>query len=136
MRNLAAYGAALLVFLGLDFAWLSLVARGLYVHEIGPLLLPQGRLAPAVGFYMLYVAGVVVFVVAPALERRSWTRAAGLGALFGLVAYSAYDLTNLATLKGFTATLAAVDLAWGAAVTAAAAAAGYAAGRAIQPRDK
>ena len=136
MRNLAAYGAALHVFLGLDFAWLSLVARGLYVHEIGPLLLPQGRLAPAVGFYMLYVAGVVVFVVAPALERRSWTRAAGLGALFGLVAYSAYDLTNLATLKGFTATLAAVDLAWGAAVTAAAAAAGYAAGRAIQPRDK
>lgn len=136
MRNLAAYGAALLVFLGLDFAWLSLVARGLYAHEIGPLLLPQGRLAPAAGFYMLYLAGVVVFVVAPALERRSWTRAAGLGALFGLVAYSAYDLTNLATLKGFTATLAAVDLAWGAAVTAAAAAAGYAAGRAIQPLDK
>jgi uncharacterized membrane protein len=136
MRYLAAYGAAFLVFLGLDFAWLSLVARRLYAHEIGPLLLPQGRLAPAIGFYILYLIGVVVFVVAPALERRRWTRAMGLGALFGLVAYSAYDLTNLATLKGFTATLAAVDLSGGAAVTAAAAAAGYAAGRAIQPRDR
>jgi len=136
MRYLAAYGAALAVFLGLDFAWLTIVARGFYAHEIGPLLLPQGRLAPAAAFYLLYLVGVVVFVIAPALERGRWTRAAGLGALFGLVAYSAYDLTNLATLKGFTATLAVVDLAWGAAVTAAAASAGYAAGRVVQPRER
>jgi uncharacterized membrane protein len=134
MRYLAAYGAAFVVFLGLDFVWLSVFAGGFYARELGPLLLPQGRLGPAAAFYLLYLVGVVVFVVAPALERGRWTRAAGLGALFGLVAYGAYDLTNLSTLKGFPAILAVVDLAWGATVTAVAASAGYAAGRMAGPR--
>jgi uncharacterized membrane protein len=133
MRFLAAYGATLAVFLGLDFTWLTLVARGLYIREIGPLLLPQGRIGPAIAFYLLYIAGVVVFVVAPALERGRWRRAPIQAAFFGLVAYSCYDLTNLATLKGFSATLTVVDLAWGAIATAVAATAGYAAGRLSRP---
>jgi uncharacterized membrane protein len=132
MRNLAIYGAALIVFVALDFLWLGLFMAHFYQAQIGPLLLARGRIAPAIAFYGLYLVGVVVFVVRPALKARRWTRAAGLGALFGLVAYSCYDLTNLATLKGFTPTLALVDLAWGAVVTAAGASAGYAAGRALR----
>jgi uncharacterized membrane protein len=131
MRYLAAYGAAFVVFIGLDFAWLSLVARGLYAHEIGPLLLDRPLLAPGVLFYGLYLLGIVIFVVAPALERRRWIRAAGFGALFGLIAYATYDLTNLATLKGFSARLTVIDLAWGMVVTAVAASAGYAAARRV-----
>lgn len=131
MRYLAAYGAALAVFLGLDFTWLSIVARGLYAREIGPLLLAKPLVGPGVLFYALYLLGVVVFVVAPALERGRWSRAAGFGALFGLVAYATYDLTNLATLKGFSARLTLADLAWGMVVTAAAASAGYAAARRV-----
>jgi uncharacterized membrane protein len=129
MRCLAAYGAALVVFLGLDFAWLTVFARRFYTGQIGALLLPQGRLGPAVLFYLLYLAGVIIFVVAPALDRGRWTRAPAFGALFGLVAYATYDLTNLATLKGFTLTLTMVDLAWGGSLTAVAACVGYAAGR-------
>jgi uncharacterized membrane protein len=131
MRYSAAYGAALAAFLGLDASWLGLIARRLHRHEIGALLLAQGRIAPAACFYLLYVAGLTVFVLAPALERGGLGRAAGLDGLFGLVAYGAYDLTNLATLKGFTTVLAAADLAWGALATAIAASIGYAAGRAI-----
>jgi uncharacterized membrane protein len=129
MRYLAAYGAALLVCVGLDFSWMAVVAHGFYAHEIGALLRARIRLAPAAGFYLLYIAGVTAFVVAPSLERGGWRRAARLGGVFGLVAYGTYDLTNLATLKGFTAAVAAVDMAWGALVTAIAASAGHAAGR-------
>ena len=128
MRYLTAYGAALAVFVALDFTWFTMIARGLYVDEIGPLLLAQGRIAPAAAFYLLYVAGIAVFVIVPALERGGWVRALAFGALFGLVAYGAYDLTNLATLKGFTVKLAVIDMAWGAVATALAAGVGYAVG--------
>jgi uncharacterized membrane protein len=129
MRYLAAYVAALVVFIGLDFTFLTIIARDLYVHEIGGLLSSRPQMVPAVLFYLVYLAGVVAFVVAPALARGRWIRAAGFGALFGLVAYAAYDLTNLATLKGFSSTIAVVDMAWGATVTSIAASAGYAAAR-------
>ncbi len=129
MRYLAIYGATLAVFLGLDFVWLSFVARSLYMSEIGPLLLPQGRLGPALLFYLIYIIGVVVFVIVPAVARGKASRATLFGALFGLVAYSTYDLTNLATLKGFTEKLTLIDLTWGAVATAIAASVGYALGR-------
>jgi uncharacterized membrane protein len=131
-RFLTAYAAALVVMLGLDFAWLGVFARKLYADEIGPLLLAKPMLAAGVLFYAIYAAGVVLFVVRPAVERGRWVRAAGLGALFGVVAYAAYDLTNLATLKGYSAKLATIDMAWGAVITAAAASAGYFAAKALR----
>lgn len=127
MTWIAAYGAAAIVFLGLDALWLGVVARGLYRREFGALLLEKPNFAAAAVFYAIYLGGVVFFAVRPALDGGGWTRAALYGALFGLVAYATYDLTNLATLKGFPIRVVVPDLIWGAAVSGAAALAGYAA---------
>ena len=125
MPWIAAYIASAVSFLALDALWLGVVARKLYQREFGPMLLEKPNMAAAVAFYALYLVGVVVFAVKPALEADSWTRAVIHGALFGLIAYATYDLTNLATLKGFPIRVVAPDLIWGAAVTAAAALVGY-----------
>lgn len=122
---LGTYAVALIVFLALDLAWLGWVARGFYRAQLGGLLSPDVRWGAAILFYLLFVAAVVVFAVMPALERASLTRAIVSGGFFGLVAYAAYDLTNLATLRDFPAVMAVVDMAWGTFLTAATAAAGY-----------
>jgi uncharacterized membrane protein len=119
------YLPALVVFLALDAVWLGLVARGFYRDQLGPLMRPDVNWGAALLFYFLFMVGLLVFVVAPALERQSLARAAGLGALFGLICYATYDLTNLATLRGFPAIVAAVDLAWGAVIAAATASAAF-----------
>ena len=124
---IASYAIAYLVtavtFLALDAVWLTLTAERLYRPAIGHLMAPQFALAPAALFYLLYVAGVVVFAVAPALEaRRPVVSALGHGALLGLLAYATYDLTNQATLKGWPWHVTVIDLAWGSFVTASAAA--------------
>jgi uncharacterized membrane protein len=114
----------------MDFVWFAIVAHGAYEAEIGGLLNPVLKLAPAIGFYALYAAGVLVFVVRPALDRRDWRRTALVAAFFGLVAYGTFDLTCLALIKGFTVPAAALDMAWGAfATTVAASAARLAAAR-------
>lgn len=102
----------------LDFVWLAFVAKTFYRSQIGSLLLEKPNMAAAVLFYVVYVVGVVMFVVSPALKKGSWAHAVLYGAVFGFVAYATYDLTNLSTLKGFTAKLVAVDLAWGTLLTA------------------
>ncbi len=115
-KKLFAYLATLLAFLILDGLWLGVLMGPTYKSLLGPLMLDQPRLLPAVVFYLLYVFGCVVFVVLPSL---SWQRAARLGALLGLVAYGTYDLSNWATLTGWSAQLAVMDMAWGAFLTAA-----------------
>lgn len=102
----------------IDFLWLGFVAKKLYYQEIGTLLRDKPNMVAAVLFYALYVVGTVAFVVNPALEKGSWPYAAGMGALFGLVCYATYDLTNLSTLRGFSAKITVIDLAWGAVLTA------------------
>jgi uncharacterized membrane protein len=128
-RIAIAYAATLAAFCILDFIWLGFVARGYYQSQIGALLLDKPHWGAAILFYLLYAAGVMVFVVAPALDADSAWRAVRYGALLGLVAYATYDLSNLATLKGWTLPMAVVDVLWGAAVTGLAAAAGFAAGK-------
>lgn len=103
----------------LDFIWLGVVAKKIYYDEMGSILLKKPNMAPAVLFYAIYVIGVVVFVVLPSLATGTWVSAVGMGALFGFVAYATYDLTNLATLKGFSKKIVVIDLAWGAFITAA-----------------
>jgi len=126
-RILVAYATTLVVFLGLDSVWLTVMTPRLYQPAIGPLMAAQPNLAAAVLFYALFMIGIVVFAIGPALERGGWTRAARLAALFGVLAYGTYDLTNLATLRGFTLQLTVADMAWGAVVSAVAASAGFAA---------
>jgi len=127
MTWIAAYIAAAISFLALDALWLGVVAHSLYQREFGAMLLEKPNMVAAGAFYALYLVGIVVFAVKPALESGGWSRALLQGALFGLIAYATYDLTNLATLKGFPVRVVAPDLIWGAFVTAAAALAGYAA---------
>jgi uncharacterized membrane protein len=123
-RWLAVYSLTLGVLLALDAVWLGAVARGVYARELGHLMAPSVRWGAAAAFYLLYVAGVLVLVVAPARDAGVLA-AAGRGALFGLVAYATYDLTNLATLAGWPLAVTVIDLAWGAVLTAAVATAGW-----------
>ena len=92
---------------------------GFYVEEIGSLLLEQPNLIAAFAFYALYIAGLVYLVIAPAAEADSVMKAVISGAVFGLVAYATYDLTNLAVMKGFTLKIALIDMVWGMALSAA-----------------
>src|SRR5580704_14291517 len=101
-RYVVAYVVMLVLFPLVDFLWIGGIARSLYQAEIGQLLAPQPKLAPAAIFYALYTLGVLAFVVTPDLDSADWRRTIGMAALFGLIAYSVYDLTNLSTLKGFS----------------------------------
>ncbi|UCF21478.1 MAG: DUF2177 family protein [Gemmatimonadota bacterium] len=122
---LQTYAISLVTFLLLDFAWLGLIARGFYRQHLGHLLSPDVRWGAAISFYLLFVAALVVFAVLPAVERGSLVRALLLGGFFGVVAYATYDLTNLATLKGFPSLVAVVDMTWGCALSATVALVGY-----------
>ena len=125
MAYLASYLATLVVMVACDFVWLGTVGAGVYRPRLGDLLLAQPVLWAAALFYLVYVAGIVIFAVAPALRAESWGRALWLGALFGFFAYATYDLTNLATVRGWSGVVAALDMGWGACLTAAGATAGY-----------
>ena len=119
------YLATLLVFLAIDAVWLGVVAKGFYQRHIGDLLRPDVRWGAALLFYLIFVGGILLFAVLPALERVSVRHAVLLGGLFGMIAYATYDLTNLATLKGFPPIVAVVDMVWGFVLTAVVAGAAY-----------
>lgn len=122
MRNfLIAYGSTAVVFLVMDATWLTTMVDRVYRPRLAGLLLDQPRLDAAVPFYLLYVLGVVVFAVLPGVRAQDWTTTLWLGALLGLFAYGTYDLTNLATLRGWSVTVSVVDMAWGMVVTASSA---------------
>lgn len=109
----------------LDFIWLGTVAKTFYRDNIGKLLLDKPNMTAAVLFYTIYVIGVVKLVIEPAVQKGSLSHALMYGALFGFVAYATYDLTNLATLKGFTTKVVVVDMLWGTLLTATVAAVTY-----------
>ena len=108
------FAIALPVFFAIDLVWLGLIAKGFYRDQMGSLLKAQTNWTAAIAFYVLFVFGLVVFVVVPAMDAGSWPQALLRGAFFGLVTYATYDLTNLATLEGWPGLMTAVDLAWGA----------------------
>ena len=99
MRYLVAYLAAGIAFLAIDSIWLMTMADLLYRPLLGDLLTESFNLVPAVLFYLIYIAGIVIFAVRPALASGRWTTAALFGALFGFCAYATYDLTNQATIR-------------------------------------
>lgn len=111
------YLATLAAFLLIDLTWLGLIASSFYRQRLGPWLSPQTNWLAAIIFYLLFVAGLLVFVIVPALQAGAPGRALLLGAFFGLVTYATYDLTNLATLKDWSLALTLVDLAWGATLS-------------------
>lgn len=104
---------ALPVFFAIDIVWLSFVAKNFYSKQIGFLMSSNVNWVAAVIFYLLFIAGLVYFVLTPALEKNSITSAVFAGALFGLVCYATYDLTNMATIKNWPLIVTVVDLVWG-----------------------
>jgi uncharacterized membrane protein len=132
LNYLAAYGAATATILVLDIIWLGFVAKSFYRDGIGHLMADPANLVAGGIFWLLYPVGVLLFAVAPtawsggltAPTDVPWSRAVLAGALFGFFAYATYDLSNLATLRGWPLRLSLVDIAWGTVLTAASAAAG------------
>ncbi len=120
-----AYLATLVTFVAVDMAWLGVMAGRLYRPTMGDIALAGVNLAPAVVFYLLFPAGLVIFAVAPAMKSAAFGSALLHGALFGVIAYATYDLTNQATLRNWTTQLSAVDMAWGGVLSALAAGIGY-----------
>jgi uncharacterized membrane protein len=114
--------AAAVILAVLDGLWLGVIARDWLVQQMGELRRADIQWVPAVAFYLLFSAALGVFAVAPALESGDWVKAAMLGGFLGLAAYGTYDLTNLATLKGWPVAMSVVDMVWGSFASAASAA--------------
>lgn len=123
------YLVSLVAFFAADMIWLGLVARSFYARQIGYLLAPEVNWAPALLFYGLYVAAVLVFVVLPALRTGTLRSLLVKAAFFGLVCYATYDLTNLATVKDWPLAVTLADLAWGMILTSIVSLTGFFAGR-------
>lgn len=102
----------------LDFVWLGYIAKKIYYKAMGQLLLEKPNMTAALIFYVIYVVGIVVFVIKPALDNGSAWQALIYGASFGFVAYATYDLTNRSTMKGFPRKIVIIDMIWGTLLTA------------------
>ena len=126
------YLVALAALAILDALWLGVISRESYKARLGQLLLDRPLWSVAILFYLIHAAGIAVFAVPPALAAGTWPAAMLYGALFGFCVYAAYDITNLATLRGWPMAVSLVDLAWGAVVTAAATLAAFLVVRAVQ----
>ena len=112
------YLVAFLVFLLIEGIWLVLVAKDFYKKEIGFIMSESPKILPTIVFSVLFVLGLVFFVINPALAKDSWKYALLVGLLFGLISYSTYDLTALATLKDWPLKVTIVDLIWGSSMSA------------------
>ena len=126
MRLISAYLASAAAFLAMDMFWLGYIASSLYRDQMGQLMAPTFNIAAAAAFYVLFLVGVLIFAIQPALIDGGVPRALMLGALFGFFSYMTYDLTCLAVIRDFPAKLALIDIAWGTVLTATAAAVGTA----------
>lgn len=115
---LKLYAIALPVFFAIDMIWLGLIAKNFYRAQIGALMKTDVNWTAAMLFYLIFIAGLIMFVINPAMEKNSWSHALLFGAIFGLVCYATYDLTNLAVAKDWPLLVTLVDLAWGAILAA------------------
>ncbi len=127
---ITSYIAAAFVMLVIDAVWLNFMGKALYRPILGEILLEGFRAAPAIVFYLMYIGGILLFAISPAVSANKVSTALLMGAALGFVAYGTYDLTNHATLKAWTTSLTIIDMAWGSVITAISAAAGFAVARA------
>ena len=123
-KYFAAYAAAAVVMIVIDLIWLGVIAKPIYRDGIGHLMADSPNIPAAVLFYLLFPVGLMIFAVVPNAASPEWMKTMIAGALFGLFTYATYDLTNLATLKGWPVGLAVLDTAWGTLVSSVSAAAG------------
>ena len=126
---LKLYFATLFAFFAIDMVWLGLIARTFYQQQIGFLLTPNTNWLPAIFFYVLFIVGILVFVVVPGLKDGSLATTLLRAALFGLITYATYDLTNLATIKNWPVLITIVDMLWGATLSVLVSLAGFKIGK-------
>ncbi len=126
---LKLYLLTAIVFFVIDLVWLGVVAVEFYNRHLGHLLAGQVRWVPAILFYLIFIAGLLVFAVQPGLSAGSLWQAITLGAFMGFVAYAAFDLTCLALFKNFPVVVVVVDMIWGSCLSALVSSAGYGIGR-------
>jgi len=122
---LISYALTFVVFLIVDLAWLGFIAKNVYNKYLGGFLTDSVNWTAAIIFYLIFVAGLTIFVIYPSLEKESLWRVIILGALFGIITYATYDLTNLATLKGWPLPIVIIDIAWGAVLATIVSVSGY-----------
>jgi len=125
VKTLLVYLITVPIFFIIDLVWLGVVAKGFYQKHLGYLMRPQVNWAAAILFYLLFIIGIVLFAVRPALELQSPMRALVYGALFGFFAYATYDLTNLATVRDWPVIVTVIDLIWGTVLCGAVALGSY-----------
>lgn len=117
MEYIGHYLTLAAIFVAIDSVWLGLIANKLYKSHIGGLLKEKPNFVAAAAFYLLYIAGLQIFALEPALERESLAYAMTRGALLGLLMYATYDLTNLSTLKNWPVKITIIDMLWGTFIT-------------------
>ena len=120
-----AYGLTFLVFLAVDFLWLGILAKRLYQQQLGHLFSAEVNWPAAFLFYVIFVIGMMVFVIHPAVKSGAVWQAVWMGALYGLVTYATFDLTNLALVKDWPTPIVVVDILWGIVLSAIVSTAGY-----------
>lgn len=113
------------VFFAIDMVWLGFIAKNMYRKYLGNFLSDTVNWKAAIIFYLIFIVGIFIFAIMPAVEKSSVGKAVLLGALFGFFTYATYDLTNLATLKDWPLPIVFIDMAWGAVLTASVSTAGY-----------
>lgn len=124
-KILLGYLLTTVVFFAIDILWLGLIAKGLYNKILGHLLADQVNWTAAIVFYLLFIVGIFVFAILPAVDKDSFRYALIYGALFGFFTYATYDLTNLATLKGWPVKIVFIDILWGMVLTASVSISGF-----------
>ena len=113
MNYIKMYIISFVVFLIIDAIWLLFISKNLYQAEIGHLMADKAKLIPALIFYLVFLVGLVYFVISPGIESKNITKLLLSAALFGFITYATYDLTNLATLKNWPVKITIIDLIWG-----------------------
>jgi uncharacterized membrane protein len=124
MTYIIAFFVCALVMGGLDFIWLTNAVEAIYHRALGATMAEKPNMAAAVAFYLVYITGIQIFAVRPAMAASDWRIAFLYGALFGFFAYATYDLTNLATLKVWSLKVSMIDMAWGTILTSVTAGSG------------
>lgn len=113
IKFIKLYFISLLTFFIVDMFWLGLIAKNFYSKYLGFIMTKEINWVAAIIFYLLFIIGLVVFVIIPGIEAKSITKTISLAMLFGLITYATYDLTNLATLKNWPLNVTIIDLIWG-----------------------
>ena len=131
LKFIQLYLVVLVSFFVIDMIWLGVIAKKFYKIQLGSMMAKKINWAAAIVFYLLYIMGLIFFVIYPALEQGRWFYALWTGVFFGLICYATYDLSNLATLEGWPKAVTAADLVWGSVLSGVLAVIGFIYGQSI-----